>query len=796
MSARRAVIRWAWRLFRRDWRQQLLVVSLLSVAVTVAVGGSSIVYGLVPVQYAAEFGTANLAFKIPGSEPDGIDTVRQRFGKVDVISRRLVPMPGTGNLIEFRGQDPNGPYGRPMLALRQGRYPNAAGEVAVTERLSGIFASGPVDGRTWRVVGLVENPSNLNDQFALLAPAHATAPTTVKVLAYGAPEQRGSFHGLADAGFDMGIADTDPDETQLASAVVALVVGFVAMALVCLVAAAAFVVVGRRRQRQLGMLAAIGATQKHLRLVMVANGTVVGVVAALVGAVFGVLGWMAAAPYLEPVIGARIDRFAVLPWWLIGLAMVLAVVAATIAAWWPARALSRVPVTEALSGRPSPPTPVRRSVVAALVLIAAGVLALAYADLAGLLLAAGALAIITGVLFAAPLAIRALAAGADRTPVAVRLALRDLARHQSRSSAALAAISLALGIAATVALAVKVAEGGTESGALSERQMVVTEEGNRIRELVTVRSEREIADLRARVDSAVSTLDHPVVITLEMAVDPQEPAHKGRDGTSENSWRHAVLVGDGPRTSRPGPLFVATPELLRHYGIDPDTLDPAVDVLTVRKGEVGLRHLIKEELVTKVQRLDLPAYTAAPTSLITRAGLERRGWAPAFAGYLAESRTPITTAQTGSVFAIAEGTELTIMTREGANLEELRAVRSGAVIFGVVVALGVMAMTVGLIRGESVRDLHTLAAAGATGRVRRTITATTVGALAALGALLGVAGAYLGVGAKYAAELGVLLPVPIAQLAIIALGVPIVAIAGGWLLSGRQPPALGRRVFE
>ena len=28
--ARRAVIRWAWRLFRREWRQQLLVLALMA----------------------------------------------------------------------------------------------------------------------------------------------------------------------------------------------------------------------------------------------------------------------------------------------------------------------------------------------------------------------------------------------------------------------------------------------------------------------------------------------------------------------------------------------------------------------------------------------------------------------------------------------------------------------------------------------------------------------------------------------------------------------------------------------
>jgi len=40
IPARRAVVRWATRLFRRDWRQHLLILSLLTVAVAAAVGFS------------------------------------------------------------------------------------------------------------------------------------------------------------------------------------------------------------------------------------------------------------------------------------------------------------------------------------------------------------------------------------------------------------------------------------------------------------------------------------------------------------------------------------------------------------------------------------------------------------------------------------------------------------------------------------------------------------------------------------------------------------------------------------
>ena len=71
-------------------------------------------------------------------------------------------------------------------------------------------------------------------------------------------------------------------------------------------------------------------------------------------------------------------------------------------------------------------------------------------------------------------------------------------------------------------------------------------------------------------------------------------------------------------------------------------------------------------------------------------------------------------------------------------------------------------MTVGLIRSESAGDLRTLTATGATRGIRRTLTATTAGALALLGALLGVAGAYVVLAATYHDDLGYLSECPVA----------------------------------
>jgi putative ABC transport system permease protein len=111
-------------------------------------------------------------------------------------------------------------------------------------------------------------------------------------------------------------------------------------------------------------------------------------------------------------------------------------------------------------------------------------------------------------------------------------------------------------------------------------------------------------------------------------------------------------------------------------------------------------------------------------------------------------------------------------------------------------ALGVLAMTVGLIRSEAAGDLRTLTATGASGTVRRNLTAATAGALAGLGTLLGIAGAYLVMVGAYINRLGDLAHVPVVHLAVMVLGVPLVATLAGWLLAGREPPPAIRPAFE
>ena len=111
------------------------------------------------------------------------------------------------------------------------------------------------------------------------------------------------------------------------------------------------------------------------------------------------------------------------------------------------------------------------------------------------------------------------------------------------------------------------------------------------------------------------------------------------------------------------------------------------------------------------------------------------------------------------------------------------------------VALGVLAMTVGLIRSETAGDLRTLAAAGASGPTRRTLNATSAGALALLAGMLGVATAYLALIAWHWHDVSYLDQPPYLNLAVLLLGLPVVGGVAAWLL-GRTPKSLGHRALE
>jgi putative ABC transport system permease protein len=809
VPARRAVVRWAWRLFRREWRQQLLVLALLTVAVAAMTAFVSVGYN-VATPREARFGTADHRIRLEGFDPRKLDAdiaaASAWFGTVEVIAHRAAAIPGSVDTVDFRAQDPNGRYGAAMLRLLGGRYPTGASEVAVTDEVAKTFKLHlgdrfDRDGHDRTVVGLVENPTDLLDEFALVAPGQAGRPDSVTILLDASLKRLDAFR-LSDGRPPSMVQSRQLEQANRQLDVVGvLVVATLGLLLVCLVAAAGFAVVAQRRLRQFGMLTAVGATERHLRLVMLADGTVVGATAALVGTTVGVLGWLAVAPWLETVAAHRIDRLDV-AWWAIATGMLLAVGSATAAAWWPARSVARIPVTLALSARPPRPKPAHRSAALAGLLAVIGVVCLAVADQQRVpLIVAGAAATALGMLFIGPLAIRALAAAGRRSPVGTRLALRDLARYQARSGAALAAISLALGIAVTIMVSATAATDTDQEGNLAANQLLFYL-GDEPTTQLPVRSAAQLRSLAARVDRYAATLDQATVTALQVAVDPALPVEPGERGgprgrpvVSMGKVEHDAQGHALPLRSPPLVPYLATPALLQRYGIQPGA---DTDLLTVRAGLQGFEFLNTANgrgLHPKIQTsADLPTYTSLPTTLITPQAVRRLGWQPTAAGWLVQAHKPLTDEQVAAARDLAAETGITSETRD--KQRSLAQLRTGATAVGMLLALGVLAMTVGLIRSETAGDLRTLTATGAASRTRRTLTAATAGALALLGAILGTLGAYAALIAWHLDELGTLRRVPVAYLAAIMVGLPLAATVAGWLLAGREPPSLPRRPLE
>ncbi|GAB3829282.1 FtsX-like permease family protein [Dactylosporangium cerinum] len=807
MAARRAVVRWAWRLFRREWRQQAIVLTLLLLAVAATTVGLAMA-GNAPSE-ASTFGTANHIVSVNGTGPRldaDLAQLRSNYGTIEVIEHtKKVPVPGSADGVDLRAQDPNGPYGRSMLRLNQGHWPQGPDQIAVTNRvlrLAGLHVGGTwtAAGRPWTVVGVVENPLNLAEPFALVAPDQlGSAVSRVDVLLKVSRAEYIAKPRPDGLSTQLRNEETDP------ATILVLVLATIGLVFVGLLSVAGFHVMAQRRLRALGMLGAIGAGHRHIRLVLLANGLVIGGAGALSGALVGVAGWVALSPFFEPLLGHRIDRLD-LPWAPLLLAVALATLTAVVAAWWPARAAARIPVVAAISARPAPPRPAHRFAAVGAVLLAAGLTTLYLSEqtkqwyiIGGVLLTALA------VLLLAPVGVASIGAVARHAPLATRLAMRDLARYRARSGAALAAIALAIGIAAMVTLgaAVTVAKNSAPTGgAIPADQLIVWLSSARMSGPVPVVTTAQVADFRKQADIIAAEL-HATVLPLTGLVDPNGPIERDSGG------RPPMVLGI-PREAGPGepggtvysdsdfvPLYYATPELLTHYGIDPASVGADTDVLTPRANLNGYnvvpgRRDLRWQPV--LQHVPLPDYQSLPNVLITAHGMANLHLTEVPVGFLVDAPGKLTAAQIDRAQQVAATAGLYVESRPtGADETRLAAWFTAA---GIAVALGVLAMTVGLIRSETARDLRTLTATGARRRTRRALTAATAGSLALTGAIIGVACTYLAVLAWYHKELHWLAHPPLINLAAILIGLPIVAYLGGWLLTGREPRAIARQPLE
>ncbi|MEV7226443.1 FtsX-like permease family protein [Polymorphospora sp. NPDC051019] len=760
------------------------------------------------------------------------------------------------------------PMVRGIASVVEGRAPAGDREMAVSAealRRLGVGLGDDVtsaDGvRVYRVTGVVEFPADLGEMVALPPDAGPAAqrwlvdaPEPVTWEQVEQLNQRGFLVELrtvlldpaADPRYDPSVADADA--TVVGTGV--LVAGLGVLEVV-LLAGPAFAVGARRRRRDLALVAANGGTPAHLRRIVLADGVVLGVVGAAVGIVLGIAAAFAGRPLVEEYVAqARAGGYRVLPPALLAVAG-LAVATGVLAAMVPAFTAARQDVVTALSGRRGAVRSRRRWLVVGLVAAATGT-ALAAAGAAWVsetvMLAGLALAEL-GLVLCTPSLIGLLARFGRLLPLAPRIALRDTARNRAAAAPAIAAVMAA--VAGSVMIGVYLASDRARSvegyqPALPHGYVTAWYDGF-APPSDPAPVERVAAAARdAGIEvGAVARLHQPtcppgtaerISCGLTVAVPAGRACPYDPSGALEARDRRRAA--EDPRCAVgyhtiSGVLADAVVDdgsaLPVLTGADPDDLRRATEMLRaggVVVTEPGL--VVDGQVAVEVRRYDpalppdpdgglavvdtvrLPGYAltsglSAERVVYSPAAVDRLGLAAAHTGFVLATATEPTTGQEDRLrdgLRALPGSPVPAVERGPGGYGDLDAILL-AIAAGVV-TLGAAGIATGLAAADGRADLSTLAAVGASPRVRRLLSLCQSGMIAGLGSLLGVVAGLTGAvvvmfalneagradwpgGGTYPVT------VPWSMLAVV-LAVPVVAMLGAGLLTRSRLPVERRIV--
>jgi putative ABC transport system permease protein len=242
------------------------------------------------------------------------------------------------------------------------------------------------------------------------------------------------------------------DSSQI-YAVLALI-GVMTLLEVVLLAGPAFAVGARRQSRSLALIAANGGNPAQARRVVLGSAVVLGTIGALGGTVLGIGLARLLLPVLQGMQSTYFGPFQLRWAHLAGIA-VLGFLSAFLAAVVPAWIASRQDVVAVLAGRRGDRAASRRSPFVGVVLLALGVLGAVLGARRGsgeFLIAGAAVVSVFGMIFLVPAVVVAMARLGRRLPLPLRYAVRDAARHRTRTVPAVAAVAAT--VAGVVALSI------------------------------------------------------------------------------------------------------------------------------------------------------------------------------------------------------------------------------------------------------------------------------------------------------------------------------------------------------
>lgn len=391
--------------------------------------------------------------------------------------------------------DPASPLSRGLMRLTAGRWPAAPGEVVVN---SALAAHGPGLGdriamrgegsgrRTATVVGIAEGPVD-RTSYDIGGP-----PGTIPMAGHDAGST-GWLVGGGDVTFAQ-VVQLDrigaltlsryvvdhpqqlealyPTPTRLTPTLIAIASMIAVMALleVVLLAGPAFAVGAKRQARSLALIAASGGTPRQSRRTILAGALVLGGVGAAVGLVAGLGLARLGEPLLQQRASTWLGPFDV-RWREVLAVGAFGLVSAILAAIVPAWLASRQDVVAVLAGRRGDRRPSYRTPVAGIVVLALGVLVAVggtrvRTSTGAVMISASALICVLGMILIVPVVVAGLARLGTHLPLPLRFAVRDGARHRTRTVPAVAAVAAVVAGAVTLGIAVASdqAHGGAEYG--------------------------------------------------------------------------------------------------------------------------------------------------------------------------------------------------------------------------------------------------------------------------------------------------------------------------------------------
>ncbi|MFJ5116981.1 FtsX-like permease family protein [Kitasatospora sp. NPDC088548] len=556
-------------------------------------------------------------------------------------------------------------------------------------------------------------------------------------------------------------------ETSARTTTAVMVATVTGMALleVALLAGPAFAVGARRSRRQLALLAAAGGNRTHVGAVVLGAGVVLGLAGAVTGVVLGIGLVALVRPWIERAGGSRFGHFDPAPLDLAAIAGI-GVATALLAAALPALQAARRSVTAGLSGRDTVNAPNRWITLLGLVMLAGGAALALYSagsgtgmpgtpvaggyDARTLGVLGGSVSAELGLLACTPVLISLFGRLARFLPIAARLALRDSARHRSRTAPAVAAVMAA--VAGAVAVGVYTASTDaqarqdyrpqTPNGAVTLTTGVDSPDLPRLRATM----EQELPDLGPRGDLYQAV--YRFCANCSSTVHP-----KGGDRTRRFAGQGRLVVGDDAVLHNLFAVHDPAAEQALAAGkavvFDPSYLFDGKAVFQLRGGGAPLQPgeipaPDVQEVGVEAVLVDNPSAARYGQVLVNPATVHRLGLSAQATGAIWLPATP----PDDKAQQRADAAAARLDRMAGVGVERGYQPKSDLVTlslsgFAALVVLGAAGIATGLAAADSRHDQATLAAVGAPPRIRRTLAGLQCALIAALGAVLGTVNGFV-----------------------------------------------------